>query len=129
MRYVEDIVSQLHFLCSHISKTFSLATHRRYPAITNLKKKQELQQRGKRIDLLDNFVKQLMNGDEVKNVTKTSGVLNTTITPFDSDGGVIEMIKARDDRIAVLEHQLRCLKIDLSDSRTRQGSLQEEHLL
>ena len=70
-----------------------------------------------------------MNGDEVKNVTKTSGVLNTTITPFDSDGGVIEMIKARDDRIAVLEHQLRCLKIDLSDSRTRLGSLQEEHLL
>ena len=44
-------------------------------------------------------------------------------------GASFEMIKARDDRIAVLEHQLRCAKTDLTDSRTRLGSLQEEHLL
>lgn len=70
-----------------------------------------------------------MKGDEVKNATKMSGILKTQITPFDSDHGVIQMIKARDDRIAVLEHQLRCAKTDLTDSRTRLGSLQEEHLL
>ena len=122
-------ISITFFVFSHIENDLSLSRRIDDTRYNEFEKKQELQQRGKRIDLLDNFVKQLMNGDEVKNVTKTSGVLNTTITPFDSDGGVIEMIKARDDRIAVLEHQLRCLKIDLSDSRTRLGSLQEEHLL
>jgi hypothetical protein len=70
-----------------------------------------------------------MNGDEVKSVTKTSGILKTQITPFDSEKGVLEMIEARDDRIAVLEHQLRCVTKDLKDSRTRLGSIQEEHLL
>jgi len=101
--------------------------------LTALELHQELVLQNKNSGVLSDFVREVLDKDVAREASNqesgrdsSSSLINTKISPFSTNGGVLEMIKSREERIAILEHDLLCVRKDLKESRQRLGSLHED---
>lgn len=83
------------------------------------------------IPVLESFMRGDVLGDhlskEVRAASIDSMILSTNTSPFEH-GGIMDIIQTRDDKIALLEYELRCSREDLSAMRGRVRAFSEAAL-